>query len=207
MDSKIKEAKITLENILAELDQSSMRLYDIKEPELEKDLFTQLDLLSQLDKSQAVIFSQLPKLKKYHEELKTLKNSSLSSDQLSHLNSFQAECQQVLDRICPKLESVEECYQDLAEEVLYRCQNHINQLIDKILEHRKASASLKDIIGLELDEENELRELRDSLETYREIRLGDIGESEDDQDDPLITQLDSQIVACDNALLIDETSL
>jgi hypothetical protein len=192
--SSIEDAKLILNNILAQWDHFSTRLQNMKEEELEMDLFSQIDFLSQMDEVRAALSSDIPQLEKHLVEMK---------EQKDRISLFKKEALQVLQHVKSKLEIAEEYYEEAAEEVLSRCEDRINELIDQILEHRQKTASLKEQIGLEMDEENELRELRDSLEMYREIRLEDIG---DETGDPIIDQLDSQMIACDTALLIDESS-
>lgn len=193
----VKEAKLLLSTILNGWDEFSTRLQNIKGEELEVDLFSQIDFLSQLDEVQGTISSQMIQLEKLLSELK---EHAPSTEDLP----FKKESQQVLKDIQSKLTLAEESYREIAEEVLHRSEDRINELTDKILEHHQDLDSSKRRTGLELDEENELRDLRDSLESYREIRMENVLNG---VGDPILDQLDSQMLASDSALLIDESSV
>jgi predicted nucleic acid-binding Zn-ribbon protein len=193
----VKEAKLLLSTILNGWDEFSTRLKNMKEKELEVDLFSQIDFLSQLDEVQGTISSQMIQLEKHLSEMK---EHAPSTEDLS----FKKESQQVLKDIQSKLTLAEESYREIAEEVLHRSEDRINELTDKILEHHQDLERSKKRSGLELDEENELRDLRDSLESYREIRMENILNG---VGDPILDQLDSQMLASDSALLIDESSV
>jgi len=203
MSTKIEEAKVILNGILTQWDEFSTRLQNMKEEELETDLFSQIDLLTQMDQVQGLLSSQIPILEKRLKELKEAEDTYSSEEQLDQIRSFNKESQHVLAHIQSKLEDAEETYHENAEEILSRCEDRINELIDKILENRQATDSSSVQTGFEIDEENQLRDLRDSLESYREIRLENIN---DGNGDPILDQLDSQMLACDSALLIDESS-
>jgi hypothetical protein len=138
------------------------------------------------------------------EELNQIDEDTLTSEEKEQAHSLDQEIGEVMSQIEPGLETAWDTYDDIAEKILRRSQDRVNELVDIILEQRQRADSSHDSINLALDEENELRELRDSLEAYREIRLETVDEEEDD---PILDQLDSQIVACDSALLIDESSL
>ncbi|CAF23578.1 hypothetical protein [Candidatus Protochlamydia amoebophila] len=75
MASKLEEAQSILNNILSEWDHFSTPLQNIKEEELEKDLFFQIDFLSQLDKVKARISFQMQQLEKHLEEMKEVKKT------------------------------------------------------------------------------------------------------------------------------------
>ncbi|MBS0647597.1 MAG: hypothetical protein JSS10_00055 [Verrucomicrobia bacterium] len=192
-----EEAKLLLSTILNSWDEFSTRLKNMKGEDLEIDLFSQIDFLAQLDEVQGTISMQMMQLEKHLFEMN---EKRLSKEDLS----FKKESQQVLKNIQSKLTIAEESYREIAEEVLRRSEDRINELTDKILEHHQTLEASKRRTGLELDEENELRGLRDSLESYREIRMESVL---NEAGDPIIDQLDSQMLASDSALLIDESSV
>jgi hypothetical protein len=200
MSKKIEEAKLILNGILTQWDEFSTRLQNMKEEELEVDLYSEIDLLTQLDGVQGTLSSQIPLLE---SRLKQMKETDPPAEELEQIDALTEESQDVLTQIKSKLEETEESYHAIAEKVLSRCEDRITLLVDKILEQRQETDSLKRQIDLEIDEENELRDLRDSLESYREIRLENIKERSDDL---IIDQLESQMLACDSTLLIDESS-
>ncbi|MBS4164870.1 Uncharacterized protein PRO82_002210 [Candidatus Protochlamydia amoebophila] len=73
MASKLEEAQPILNNILSEWDHFSTLLQNIKEEELEEDLFFQIDFFSQLDEVKARISFQMEQLEKHLEEMRELK--------------------------------------------------------------------------------------------------------------------------------------
>lgn len=206
MSLMIEGTRSLINDILGEWDHFSTHLQNIKDEELEDDIdiYSQIDFLSQLDEMGAILSDKLFRLDDYLKQINTIDKNAISKEQLHQISALKSESQQVLKHIRPKLKIAEESYEEAAEEVLTRCQDHINDLVDKVTEHREQADFLNRDTGFELDEENQLRELRDSLEDYREIRLENI---ETGEGDPIIDQLDSQIIACDSALLIDESSL
>ena len=102
-----------------------------------------------------------------------------------------------------KIEQAADSFEEVEEELLGRCEAKIMNLIDRI-ERNRRDLSLKDQIDLNLEVEDELKEIRDSLEEYREIH---IEHNPGRENDPIVAVLDSLILMCDSALLIDESSL
>lgn len=191
------KAQGLLNSLTAEWDLFSTRLQNFKVDELVDDLFSQLDFLCQFEEVRAAFSSQLPELERCVQEMN---NQTLAQE----YRALKIESEHVLSYLKPKLEFAEESYNGMAEEVLNRCEDHIQELTEKILDRRQELGLSKDSMGFEIDEENELRDLRESLETYREIRLENISE---ETQDSIIDQLDSEMIACDSALLIDESSM
>ena len=200
MKANIEEVKLLISSILTEWDTFSTHLQNMKEEEIEHNLFTQIDFLSQMDEAKAILSKQLFELEKYLQESN---QNAPTKEEIPLLASLNKEAEEVLNHIKPKLKIAQDSYEEVSEEILRHSEDRIDELVNQILERRETKNSSLDI-DLGLDEENELRELRDSLETYKEIRLENI---EEEAGDPILDQLDSQIVACDNALLIDESSL
>lgn len=201
MDKKTKQTKSVLNHLFIEWDHLLTCLANIKEEKNIKDLFSLLYFLSQLDEIQGRIFSYIPYLEGYMEESQQLQREhSSSAEQMQAIQNIKEESQTFLKQIKPMLSKTQETYQEVAEEILNRSEGKIIELTDKILEHRQMMESIEHQIQLELDEETQLRELRDSLETYREVRL------ENGREDPMLEKLDSQVMACEIALFIEESS-
>jgi hypothetical protein len=201
MSLEIEDAKLLLNNILSEWDHFSTHLQNLTKEELKDDLFSQIDYLTQLEEVNARISAQLSEFEERLEKINTSGKSCLSKEESLKSDLLNLESLQILKLIQPKLQMAEETYNEMAEEVLGRSQDLINHLVDKILEHPQRGVSLKDKIGLELDEEIQLRELEDSLGAYKESRLENMKE----EDDLIIDQIDSQMLACSEALQTNES--
>ena len=203
MSLKIEEAKFLLNDIISEWDQFSIHLQNLKKEELAADLFSQLSYLTNLEDMMGKISVQLTQLENLLQEINQMEKSSFSKEQHDQSNWLNFESEQVLRRIQRKLEVAEEASRELEEEALSLSQDLINDLVHKLLVQPQRGPYLNEELNLELDDESKLRELQDSLETYKEIRLESRGEA----DDPLLDQLDSQILSCDAALRINNAGL
>jgi len=196
--------KPTVESILLGWDQFATELLNIKSEEIQYDLLAQIDFLSHLEEVRKEISTQIERLETQLEDLERQKSDPLAQAEADQAALLKEDAQELLKHIKPKLQVAEESYEEMAEDVLTRSQNKINHLLDKSTGQPLSKQILEQESGFPLEGDIQLRDLRDSLEAYKGTRLENGAE---EVGDSIVDQLNSQVAACDSALLIDEASL
>ncbi len=202
IDFLLKEAGVRLKNVQA--DWSFIReTLDVDENDEERsqDLFSQIQFLADKDEARKRLETDISQIESIHTTLLSLDPNSFSENGVFLFNQFCLHLDILQQDLNTKAQAVDDLETARAEATLKRCITRINVLIDSIFQLRKMS-SLKEALNFDLDPEMELNELRNSLEEYKATRS-----NLKVPPDPVLDVLESTIVECDNALLIDESSL
>lgn len=177
---------------------------DIKD----QNLFSAIEYLTLCDAFSSEIYTHLKEIHGFLEKLKGNKENQLVAD----LNEINNEMQ-------AKMQSIEEEYIVISEDILRQAQDEIAKRTTAI-QNKKLSPTLSNEITQSLEKELFLQELHDSLEAYREARERFVSEIEMDskkhlpedlgeempQIDSILSLLDETITECNAALLIQGIS-
>lgn len=207
----IQSIKEEWEDILSELQQTKANVND-------KDVITQLEYLTLCDQTSLSIAQYL---KDFNQQIQVLENPQ-KAEHIQDADYLLATLKDLRNQMKVKLDQLTEEYTLLAEETLRTTQDTITNYSSK-MEQEKLVPKLQADIRQNLDKDLYLQELRDTLETYRQAREElisegvmeyfqklpeiqipeDLGE-ETPEMDSILSQLDTAITACDQALIIRE---
>jgi len=223
-EKDLNEFKNELDDFKADWSENLEELATAQQELSRDNLFETLEYLTYCDELCTAIFLDQMKLDSRLKNLAEIKekNSQNKSGQ-NEIDVLQKEFQQLRDEMHGKMESVVEEYYNLYDPTLRKAQDIIQRFAEE-MQNEKITPNLKTELRQNLDKELYLQELKDILENYRVAREElisevllvstnefpdslipeDLGE-EDPQFDSILSELDSAITACDEALIIKET--
>jgi hypothetical protein len=215
--------RIELDDFLAEWSETLDEFAAAKQETSFDNLFETLEYLTYCDELCKAIFLDKLKIDSQFKHLEELKEKeSDNKNRLKIMDESLVGFQELRNSMQEKLESIVEEYYTLSENTLRHTQDTI-QKFTETMKNEKITPNLKTEINQNLEQELYLQELKDILENYREAREDliseilvvspqefpeglipeDLGE-ENPKFDPIMSELDSAITACDEALIIKE---
>ena len=196
----------------------------MKDQTKSKELFTTIDYLTFCDQVCKNIIIDLVTLDSQLTYLSEMRDRfPQNNEHLNMIENLIIQIQDLKNQQEKKIQTLYEEYSLLAETILRKSEDVINQYIGN-MQKEKADSLLRSELNQDLERELFLQELKDSLESYREARedliseltMGspfqklpegilseDLGE-EKPEIDTILSQLDTLITSCDIALLIRE---
>lgn len=222
-EEKLKEIKTSIENFQTDWITIQEDLQTSKDELKSDDLFSTIEYLASCDQQSKIIYKKLQEIDSDLKQLKKIKESDPQNTKiLEQIELLHTQISELRTSMQNKLLHMKDEYSILSENTLRSAQDRISKASELML-REKILTNLKTDINQGLDRELFLQELRDSLETYREAREDfiselimdsfqqlperlipeDLGE-ERPEIDSVISQLDTAISECDNALLIRE---
>lgn len=218
---ELEEVQNQLEDFQSEWRKTQEEFKDAKEAMNSEDLLSTIDYLGSCDQLRKEIFFDLNKIDSILTDLSKLKNTLKDKEQLNIADTLKVGFEDLRNNKIQQNEFVDEEYASLSEETLRKAQD----LIAKSSETTHTEGmipNISDEINQSLEKELLLQELKDSLESYRELReeyvselLGesltknlnsipeDLGK-ENPEIDSVLSELDTAITACDLVLLNKE---
>lgn len=191
-----------LEDLHVEWSESLDDLKRRNEQIINEDLFQTLDYLTACDQVCKAIITNIQTIDAELKNLQKLReNTRESKAGFNMFESMLADLKNLRKNMQNKMLKLNEEYDALAESTLTGTQDLITRY-SEIITHEKIIPDIKTEIKQNLDKENLLEELKDSLEQYKQAREDLV---EDPVNDPIISQLDTAITAVDSALIIKET--
>jgi hypothetical protein len=193
-DTVLKSAQKFWDELIDNIENSES---DVRKQEP----LSQLNYIAEVEEARTSLLNEIQEIERLKGELDKEHLNDLSEQEKSFIESVKSEINSFLKNTPRKVQDFLETYQELIEEVLNQIEEIITRLSDKVMENKTVNKSKE--MRMDLDYEEELSELKDTLESIREIRLKS-GESE--EEDPILRILDSLITTCDNSLLIEESN-
>ncbi len=198
-DSVLQHAQKFWDDFSDDIENSE---YDVQK----LDPLAHLNYVSELEEARTGLLNELYTIEHLKQELDKEDLHTLSAKDKEFVLAVRKEMNSLLRHLPKQLQEFLDIYQELIEEVLNQVEVVTVQLSEKVLESKTILQSKQ--VRMDLDYEEELKELRDALESIREIRLNSGAEHENDkEEDGVLRILDSLITTCDYALHIEESSM
>jgi hypothetical protein len=214
---ELEEVKNQLEDFQSDWRKAQEEFKDAKEAMNSEDLLSTIDYLGSCDQLRKEIFFDLNEIDSILTDLSKLKNALKDKEHLNIAETLKVGFEDLKKSKIQQNEFIDEEYTSLSEETLRKAQD----LIAKSSEATHPEGmipNISDEINQSLEKELLLQELKDSLESYRELReeyitellresdkkgFQDLGR-ENSEIDSVLSELDTAITACDLVLLNKE---
>ncbi|MDF2550260.1 MAG: hypothetical protein K0S07_1327 [Chlamydiales bacterium] len=207
-DQKSQAAKSFIEESRKVIDSALLQWEELQEVLISREeemeagnILSELEFYEEAEAALARVFSDIERLQALEADSQKIDRSQLEPAIDQEFFESLQETHLLLEKLSQQVEEMEESEEEFRESILERCQKRLTHLSDALLS-KKNIQTAQQVVQMDLDAESELEEIRGSLESIRQIRL----EVASEEDDELLSILDSLITSCDSTLLIEESS-